>query len=60
MTNVMRKAYTEIDEVLKFFPQSYIDKIPKKILNTFKELKWHEIVKILRASSRVRRMEEII
>lgn len=39
MTNVMRKAYTEIDEVLKFFPQSYIDKIPKKILDTFKELK---------------------
>ena len=39
MTNVMRKAYTEIDEVLKFFPKSYIDKIPEKFLKTFKDLK---------------------
>lgn len=39
MTNVMRKAYTELDELLKIFPKTYIDKIPVKLLETFKELK---------------------
>lgn len=37
MEEIKLRTYSEIYCLLKFFPESYIDKLPKKLLNLIKE-----------------------
>ena len=37
MTKTMKQAYAEVDEILKFMPKEYVDKIPLKFRNLFSE-----------------------
>lgn len=37
MENVYAKAYREVVEILNFVPKESVDKIPKKIIETFKK-----------------------
>jgi hypothetical protein len=39
MTKVMRQAYAEVDEVLKYLPKSYVEKVPIKFRKLFSECK---------------------
>lgn len=37
MTRTMRKAYTEVNEILKYIPNEYIEKIPLKFRRMFSD-----------------------
>ena len=37
MENKYHKAYKEVLEILKYIPKEYVDKIPKKMMDTFRE-----------------------
>lgn len=39
MTKVMRQAYAEVDEILKYMPKEYIDKVPMKFRKLFADCK---------------------
>ena len=39
MTKVMQKAYTEVDEILKYLPQEYVEKVPQKFRRMFHDFK---------------------
>lgn len=39
MTKTMRKAYAEIDEILKYMPISYVEKVPMKFRRMFYDCK---------------------
>lgn len=39
MTKVMRQAYAEVDEILKYMPKEYLDKVPIKFRKLFSECK---------------------
>lgn len=45
MTKVMRKAYTEVNEILKYMPEEYVNKIPLKFRKMFEDcrLKDYEV-----------------
>ncbi len=36
MENELAQAYSEVYEILKYIPMSYLNKIPKEVLNIFK------------------------
>ena len=44
MTNVIKKAYTEVNAALAYLPQEYINKIPKKMRDMFNEYKLDDYV----------------
>lgn len=37
MTRTMRQAFTEVDEILKYLPKEYIEKIPMKLRKLFSD-----------------------
>lgn len=37
MTEVMRKAYTEVNEILKMLPKEYVQKVPIKLRDMFEK-----------------------
>ncbi len=39
MTKVMQKAYTEVDEILKYLPQEYVEKVPQKFRRLFHDFR---------------------
>ena len=49
MNQSTMEAYAEIDTILNYMDESYINQIPLKVRNTFKELK--SILKILKIVS---------
>lgn len=42
MTKTMRKAYTEVDEILKYMPNEYVKKVPSKFLELFHKARLEE------------------